>query len=114
MLTEKGLDRAEVLAPQIEDVDLSRVARTAEEKRIDKWLKRERGRMLESDIFKRFSLERRNTISVREAEGFFKLDEYIKGESRKRKVDRLVEAFGNDPDLGSAVRELASKVLEES
>jgi hypothetical protein len=113
LLTKKGLEHAESLAPLLGAVDLSRIIQTDEEKRRDQWLQRERLRMLSSEILARFLEDGGTTITDRDAEGFFKLDEYIQGASRQRKVQRLMRAFSNDPQLGAAVHALSAKVLKD-
>ncbi len=49
-------------------------------------------------------------MTAREAETFFRVDEYVTGEARERKVNRIAYAFGDDPELGPLVRALACVV----
>jgi len=49
-------------------------------------------------------------VSRREAEAFFRLDEYVTGPSRERKLLRIVDNFADDPDLGDAVKQLAAVI----
>jgi hypothetical protein len=51
-----------------------------------------------------------SAITLQEAETFFRLDEYVRGEARERKILRVVNTFGEDPELGRAVTKLAEKI----
>ena len=49
-------------------------------------------------------------ITIQEAEAFFRLDEYIMGNAREKKLNRYLNAFFDDPNLGKTVKKLAAKV----
>ena len=51
-----------------------------------------------------------DTVTTREAEEFFRIDAYVTNNSREQKITRALSAFGNDEELGSAVKLLAEKV----
>jgi hypothetical protein len=72
---------------------------------------RERRRLLASDAFRAFQGGGAAAVAPRQAEAFFRIDDYVVGDSRRRKVGRLVALFDSDPLLGPAVRELSDKVL---
>src|SRR5262245_52495933 len=100
MLTEKGLGFARQAVATVKGVDLSREPLTAKERQ---WLRNERARLLAEPAYVR--LRNGAIVNLREAEAFFRLDEYVTGPSRERKVLRVVNTFGNDPHLGPAVRQ---------
>ena len=110
MLTSTGLSFAETHAHQLNAHDLSRGRRTERERR---WLASERARMLASDAFVKSEAGNITAVNRSEAASFFRIDEYVVGTARERKVGRLVNAFGNDPELGPAVTEFAKLVREE-
>jgi hypothetical protein len=49
-------------------------------------------------------------ISKQEAEAFFRLDEYIMGNAREKKLNRYLNAFSDDAEIGKTVKKLATKV----
>lgn len=110
MLTEKGLAFSRSRVRELKAVDLSRRPLTQKERQ---WLRRERGRMLAENAFVKFQSGKIESISQREAEAFFHLDDYVTGNARERKLVRIVNAFGDDPELGAAVKELVKQVRRE-
>lgn len=112
VLTEAGRQRARILAETIGRSDLTGVVQTDEEKRLEKWLNRERERMVSTGLVETFERDGLESISIHEIEAFFQVDEYITGDSRARKVDRLVSAFRNDPTLGNIIQIIAPLVME--
>lgn len=108
MLTEKGLVFAKRAITAMKGVDLSREPLTARERQ---WLRNERARLLAEPAY--MKLRAGECASRREADAFFRLDEYVTGPSRERKILRVVNSFGDDPDLGGAVKQLAAIVRGE-
>lgn len=106
-LTESGLEFARRAAPRLKGANLARKALSPREKQ---WLRVERARMLASEAFINFTSGRANTIPKREAEAFFRIDDYVIGDQRERKIVRILNAFGDDAELGEAVRQLAARV----
>jgi hypothetical protein len=74
------------------------------------WLRLERQRLLSSDAFLKYSRQNKGAITKRDAEGFFRIDNYVKGEAREQKLLRILNAFGEDFDLGPAVSRFAAIV----
>jgi hypothetical protein len=109
MLSQRGLEFARAHAPSLGGEDLSRPVVDAKTRH---WIRRERTRLLADDAHDRFIREGAESVTRQQAEAFFRLDAYVTGEARKTKLLRIVNAFGNDPDLGATVRALASKVQE--
>jgi hypothetical protein len=52
-------------------------------------------------------------VSREEAEGFFRLNSYVVGEARKRKISRIRNTFGCDAALGRTVTLLAERLEAE-
>lgn len=107
LLTEKGLKFAMRRARDLKDVDLSREPLTTKEKN---WRRSERARMLASNAYLKFSSGAKDTITIPEADSFFRVDDYVIGKAREGKISRFVNTFRNDPELGTVVTELAKKV----
>lgn len=74
------------------------------------WVARERGRLLQEDAFSKVKRGDADLVSEREVLKFFRIDEYVIGQSRLERVDRLRRSFENDRKLGDVIRILAEKV----
>ena len=110
MLSARGLDFARRNAGGLAGQDLSRPVIDA---KTQQWIRRERSRLLTDDARQRFIREGPAAVTQQQAEAFFRLDAYVTGQARQTKILRVLNAFGDDPELGPTVRALASK-LEES
>lgn len=77
--------------------------------RDERQLERERVRLLTSPALARIreggDLD---DITIDEADEFFRINVYVEGQARERKIARVENQFGDDPDLGAAVRILAA------
>lgn len=107
LLTEAGLSFAKEHAGFLVPEDLAREVVDIREKR---WRRSERTRLLSTDAFQKLTAGKLDTVSSAEAAAFFRVDEYVSVEMRKKKVTRLLNAFGDDPELGKAIRALAKLV----
>ncbi len=107
MLTPEGLKFAKSASNALKDVSLAGIRHTPQEK---KWLKNERARLLHTPAYGKYKAGLNHKITVREAETFFRIDDYVVGVARKRMVLRIVNAFSADRDLGKAVKELSLMV----
>ena len=76
------------------------------------WQSREKARMLGSTALELLKSKGEDAVSAQEAEAFFRIDDYIVGEARKKKVHRIIDIFKNDQELGNFVVTLAKKVRE--
>lgn len=109
MLTPKGLEFARSSAER-PDGDAAPERR----RRGDRQLDRERARLLMSEAFARFIDGGIEEVKVDDADAFFRLNVYVRGEGRERKIARIENQFGDDPDLGAAVRALAALARERT
>jgi hypothetical protein len=107
MLTKSGLEFSKQNAERFAGVDLSGQRLSETDKN---WLRRERARMLSSEAFAKISEGRPQDVTLQEAASFFRIDEYVTGKARERKIARIKNAFHEDPELGPAVAILA-KIL---
>lgn len=70
---------------------------------------RERARLLTSAAFLRLSEGvDLNAITADEADAFFRINVYVEGQARERKIARVENQFGNDSELATAIRDLAA------
>jgi hypothetical protein len=76
------------------------------------WQSREKARMLSSVAIELLQSKGEDAVSAQEAEAFFRIDDYIVGEARKKKINRIIDIFKNDQDLGNFIVTLAKKVRE--
>ena len=109
MLTEAGTDFAKANVSRLQGADLGGVRMSEAEK---KWFRRERARLLASDAFLKFRSGKSTEITQREAASLFRLDEYVTGAMRARKIDRIVNAFRDDSELGAAVKQIRDLVVK--
>ncbi|MBN2575498.1 MAG: hypothetical protein JXP73_13120 [Deltaproteobacteria bacterium] len=73
----------------------------------------EQARFAASDACQQYLAGAGARISRHAAESAFRLNAYVVGDARQRKVQRIVNVLGGDPEVGDAVRFLARIVLEE-
>lgn len=108
LLTESGLEFVKKNIHNLKGLDLSK--ERLSEKEV-KWIKIERIRMLGSDAFIKFSQNNAHKITPQEAESFFHIDEYVGDKKRNQKIERVLNCFKDDPELGQIVKFLAQKIL---
>jgi hypothetical protein len=106
-LTEQGLEFAQQCIGEVEGATLARKPIDLKERQ---WLRGERIRMLASEAYAKFQTGGMEVVTMQEANTFFRLDDYVMGQARERKILRVVNNFATDNELGRAVTELAAKV----
>lgn len=74
------------------------------------WLRAERKRLLASDACQNAASKGVDSVNRQMAEEFFRVDDYVTGDARERKIQRILDTFGDDPDLGDLASVLAIKV----
>lgn len=109
MLTPQGRHFAERNTKHIEGKPIER-SRGRDERQLE----RERIRLLSSDAFVQFRESGDiGKVTDEAANAFFRIDVYVKGQARERKVTRVVNYFSEDRDLGELAQGLADRVLEK-
>lgn len=110
MLTEAGLEfaRSNIARVSTQASPSERLSNDEKRRR-----RLEQAQIASSDVFQKFKAGDLSKITKHAAETAFRLNDYIVGETRKRKVDRIVNTQGDDPEIGEAVRFLAKIVLKE-
>jgi hypothetical protein len=109
MLTPQGLDFARRNANSSADGPVSERRRPDERQ----W-QRERARLVTSDAFLRIQTGGADSVTPDETDAFFRLNVYVKGAARERKIARIENRFSGDPELGAAVRLLAARARERT
>jgi hypothetical protein len=107
ILTAAGLNFATQNIASVGSADLSKERLGLKEKQ---WLRSERLRMLCSAAFVKAQCAEIDAVTLQEAEEFFRIDAYVTGQAREQKITRAMTAFGDDKELGEAVKMLARKV----
>jgi hypothetical protein len=75
----------------------------------DPTLEKERARLLGSDAYAHAQRDGIAAVTDEEADAFFRLIAYIRGQARQRKIAGIVNAFDKDAELGELVVALAAR-----
>ncbi len=100
---EQAIERLKNLQP----------AREKRPKREENWMKRERARMQGEAAYAKIREGRESELTQAEAEKFFRLDDYVIGAARARKIQQAEIDFRDDPDLDPIVRKVAAVIRGE-
>jgi hypothetical protein len=83
--------------------NLKSISPAVKKKKQEPWVGRERVRMLGETAYAKYAEGRKEEIALIDAEKLFRLDDYVIGEARERKVRQAENAFHDDPDLGPVI-----------
>jgi len=72
---------------------------------------RERAGLVTSAAYERFVTDGVDAVSSDEADAFFRINVYVEGQARERKISRIQNQFGSDPVLADVVCQLAQRAL---
>jgi hypothetical protein len=76
--------------------------------------RRERARLLATEAYVKIAAGRAEDLSQRDAESFFRIDSYVQGEARRRRIATIANAHGDDPELGPVIEQLAEMIKENN
>jgi hypothetical protein len=107
MLSEKGLQYAKERIKELKNIDLSRAPMNKREMILHH---REKERMLASMAYEKVISNESDHITPKEAEDFFRVDDYVTGAARREKLARIKNTFGDDLELSHAIKILSEKV----
>ena len=107
ILSEVGLKFSQKRIKDLDSVNLERIPLTRKEM---VWRNREKTRMLASGAYEKFTSNNIESITSQEAKAFFRIDDYIMGKARERRLALIINSFREDPDLGKLIKNLAKKV----
>jgi hypothetical protein len=75
-----------------------------------KWRRLEKVRLLATDAHQKFGSGEMSHITIREAQGFFRIDAYVSKSAIENKILRVLNAFSDDREIGPTVRYVASLI----
>jgi hypothetical protein len=104
MLTPSGQDFATKSQGQLSQGE------TRQRGRDERQHERERMRLLTSAAYAKASDG--GPVTDDEADAFFRINVYVEGQARERKIARVENQFSDDPELGAVVRTLAARARE--
>src|SRR5436190_881313 len=73
---------------------------------------RERARLLSTEAYAKIASGHAEDLTQRDAESFFRIDSYVQGEARRRRVATVANLHGDDPELGPVIEQLADMIKE--
>jgi len=108
-LTAAGLAFAKAHVDRVAGARLERQPMSVRDRH---WHRAERARLLASDAFAKLVAGELESITSEEVEAFFRVDSYVVGKARQRKVERILTSFGDDPELGTTVQQLGKRIRQ--
>jgi len=107
MLTAAGIEFARARSRTLEGEQTQKRRSTDDLQR-----SRERTRLLQSDAYAHYEDGKSEEITADETDAFFRLNVYVRGASREKKITRIENNFSSDPVLGPLVVEMAKRARE--
>jgi hypothetical protein len=111
-LSEAGLAFARQHADALESMEAAEPRKSVGQDRVR--LQRERARLIASDAYAKIATGHAAELTRRDAESFFRVDSYVQGEARRRRVATIANAHGDDPELGPVIGQLAEMIKENN
>lgn len=111
LLSPSGLEFASQFATRLQSLsqsgELSRRAQTPRERN---WQRAENARLLDEAAYLKFRDGRKKEITHAEIESLFRLNDYVSGQARAKKIVRYLNAFADDVDLGPVLKALSERL----
>jgi len=107
LLTEAGLNFCHQNKALFSGTDETAVRLSQKEQ---SWATREKIRMQAEMAFQKWRDARADEIVSVEAERFFRIDDYVVGELRLKRIARAKDIFAADPVMTEAIKEISRKV----
>jgi hypothetical protein len=82
-----------------------------EPERVQVQLSKEKERLMATDVYQQYKAQGRvylANVQKNDADVFFRINDYVRGEARIKKINRIANIFIDDPELGELVKKLAS------
>jgi hypothetical protein len=111
-LSEAGLAFAREHADVVETLGAAEPRRNVGQDRVRQ--QRERARLLATEAYAKIAAGRADDLTRRDAESFFRIDSYVQGEARRRRIATIANAHGDDPELGPVIEQLAEMIKENN
>jgi len=116
-LTPEGFGWVEVnqarLEAELEDGASLRLVRNTQKTSDIRAREREKERLLGTAALQKIASGRASSVTPKDAEAFFRLNDYITGGARAAKIQRTLHMFDDDADLSEVVRLVAERVPRE-
>ena len=109
-LSEAGLAFAREHADAVQALEAAEPRRNVGQDRVRQ--QRERARLLATEAYAKIAAGRADDLTRRDAESFFRIDSYVQGEARRRRVATIANAHSGDPELGPVIEQLAEMIKE--
>jgi hypothetical protein len=110
-LSEAGLAFARAHPAAVERLETAEPRTAVGQDRVRQ--QRERARLLTTEAYAKIATGRASELTRRDAESFFRIDSYVQGQARRRRIATIANAHGDDPELGPVITQL-SELVEES
>jgi len=110
LMTLTGTAFAERTVGKLKHLEAAREKRPKQE---ENWIKRERARMQAETAYVKVREGLEAELTKAEAEKFFRLDDYVIGAARARKIQQAEIDFRDDPDLRPIIRKIAALVRDD-
>ena len=111
LLSEAGIALSKEFSEKVPKLSEGDVFKVTKE---NPWIKRERARMQSEAAYLKWKAGNSKEITAIEAERFFRIDDYVVGDLRAKRISRAVDAFLNDQELSKAIDFIRGKVRERS
>ncbi len=109
-LSEAGLTFARANVDAVEALGTSSPRKAVGQDRVR--LQRERARLMTTEAYVKVASGRADEVTLREAESFFRIDSYVRGEARRRRIATITNTHGDDPELGPVIEVLTHLMKE--
>jgi hypothetical protein len=111
-LSEAGLAFARENADAVGELEAAAPRKSVGQDRVR--LQRERVRLMSTEAYAKVAFGNAGEVTRRDAESFFRIDSYVQGEARRRRVAMIANAHGDDPELGPVIEQLAAMIKENN
>jgi hypothetical protein len=111
-LSEAGLAFARANADAVERLEAAAPRENVGQDRVRR--QRERARLMATDAYAKIATGHASELTQRDAESFFRIDSYVQGDARHRRVATIANAHGDDPELGPVIAQLTAMIKESN
>jgi hypothetical protein len=111
-LSEAGLAFARKHSDALENLETAKPRKSVGQDRV-RW-QRERARLMATDAYAKIVSGRADDLTRRDAESFFRIDSYVQGDARRRRVATIANAHGDDPELSPVIEQLGAMIKESN
>ena len=110
LLTEKGLKFAEANLGKIKKFDQSKSRIRGLDKEI---YENTKNRLISTQAYQKVKNNKENEINIKEANQFFRLNDYMTISQKKEKVQKIKNLFINDKEFKQVIDRIANQINQE-